>query len=105
MAISKDFVHHVFFWLKNPDSKEDRDALVAGLQKLTKLDFLKEYHIGIPADTNRDVIDRSYSVSWLNVFENAEDEAKYQNHPMHLAFVKECSSLWSKVAVFDSVKA
>lgn len=105
MAISKDFVHHVFFWLKNPDSKEDRAALVAGLQKLTKLDFLKEYHIGIPADTDRGVIDRSYGVSWLTVFDSAEGEAKYQTHPMHLEFVKECSSLWSKVVVFDSVSA
>ncbi|HEY6899684.1 MAG TPA: Dabb family protein [Puia sp.] len=103
MAISRDFVHHVFFWLKNPDSKEDRAALVAGLQKLTRLDFLKEYHIGIPAATNRGVIDSSYAVSWLLVFASAADEEKYQTHPMHLEFVRECSSLWNKVVVYDSL--
>ena len=27
-------VHHVFFWLKNPESAADRDQLVAGLRKL-----------------------------------------------------------------------
>ena len=25
------FVHHVYFWLKNPESKDDFDQLVAGL--------------------------------------------------------------------------
>src|SRR5688572_29870206 len=30
----KQLVHHVFFWLKNPDSREDLAKLLAGLQTL-----------------------------------------------------------------------
>jgi len=97
------FVHHVFFWLKNPDSQEDLQKLIEGLRKLTKVKTLKMYHLGRPADTNRDVIDTSYSVSWLNIFDSKEDEEKYQTDPLHLKFIEECSPLWKKVVVYDSI--
>lgn len=105
MALSNIFVHHVYFWLKDPGSKEDRAALIAGLRQLSKAAIIKESHIGQPADTNRDVIDTSYAVSWLLLFDTAEDQASYQTDPAHLLFVKECSALWSKVLVYDSVDA
>ena len=35
-------IHHVFFWLKNPDSKEDRDQLVAGVKTLSKIEVIRE---------------------------------------------------------------
>src|SRR5205814_6189264 len=97
------FIHHVFFWLKNSDSKEDNDALVNGLKKLSAVKTIRQFHIGVPASTNRAVIDRSYSVSWCLIFDNEEDEENYQADPIHLNFVKECSHLWSKVVVYDSV--
>ena len=99
------FVHHVYFWLKNPESKEDLQKLIEGLKKLTKIKYIRMFHIGVPADTNRGVIDTSYSISWLNIFDNKEDEEKYQTDPVHLKFVEECSPLWSKVVVYDSVDA
>ena len=43
------FVHHVYFWLKNPDSKADKAKLVEGLQKLSKVRTIKMFHIGQPA--------------------------------------------------------
>jgi hypothetical protein len=97
------FVHHVYFWLKNAGNKEDRDKLVAGLKKLSAVKTIKQFHIGKPADTKRDVIDTSYAVSWLVLFDNAADQASYQTDPIHLKFVEECSSLWVKVVVYDSV--
>jgi hypothetical protein len=100
--LSNKFVHHVYFWLKNPGSAEDRVALIAGLEKLSKTGIINYFHIGLPAATNRDVIDTSYAVSWLLLFNTAEDQASYQTDPDHLLFVKECSHLWSKVVVYDS---
>jgi hypothetical protein len=97
------FVHHVYFWLKNAGNKEDRDKLVAGLKKLSAVKTIKQFHIGQPADTKRDVIDTSYAVSWLALFDNGADQASYQTDPIHLTFVEECSSLWVKVVVYDSV--
>ncbi|SRR5258708_7292825 len=105
MSLPSSFVHHVYFWLKNPDSKEDLAALVAGLKKLAALDLIKDYHIGVPATTDRGVIDRSYAVSWLVIFAAAADQESYQTAPKHLDFVNECSSLWTKVVVYDSVEA
>jgi hypothetical protein len=97
------FVHHVYFWLKEPQSKEAREKLVQGLEKLSKVKTIQMFHIGMPADTNREVIDRSYQVSWLCLFKNKEDQDSYQVDPIHLKFVEECSALWTKVVVYDSV--
>ena len=97
------FIHHVYFWLKNSGSAEDLAQLKTGLQKLTVIETIGMYQIGLPAATNRDVIDRSYAVSWMLMFDNLEDEEIYQHHPLHKKFVEECSHLWSKVIVYDSV--
>lgn len=97
------FIHHVFFWLKNPESAADRDKLVEGLLNLSKMKTIKNFHIGKPAATNRDVIERGYAVSWLLYFKNEEAEASYQSDPLHLKFIEDYSHLWSKVIVYDSV--
>jgi stress responsive alpha/beta barrel protein len=99
------FVHHVYFWLKNSDSKEDKARLLEGLSHLSKVSSIKMFQIGVPAATNRDVIDRSYAVSWLAIFDDQLSQDSYQKDPIHLKFVDDCSSLWSKVIVYDSVDA
>ena len=97
------FIHHVYFWLKNEGSEADKKKLVEGLQTLTKVKNIEMHHIGQPADTNREVIDRSYAISWMLIFKNKADEESYQVDPIHLDFVKNYSHLWSKVVVYDSV--
>lgn len=97
-------MHKVFFWLKNPDSSEDRDALIAGLKTLAEIDTVRGIHIGVPASTEkRDVVDNSYQVSELLMFDSAEDQDAYQVDPIHQKFVQQCSHLWEKVVVYDSV--
>ena len=103
MTLENKFVHHVYFWLKNKDSKEDKAKLIEGLKKLSKVKTIKMFHIGQPADTSRGVIDTTYAVSWFTLFDNGKDQASYQEDPIHLKFVEECSSLWEKVIVYDSV--
>jgi hypothetical protein len=105
MTAKNMFIHHVYFWLKNPSSSEDRLKLIEGLEKLSNVKTIKMFHIGKPADTKRDVIDTSYSVSWMLIFENKEDQDSYQVDPIHLKFVDECKHLWDKVVVYDSVDA
>lgn len=99
----KPFVHHVYFWLANPGSDADKKQLVAALEALSKVPVIRQHYIGTPATTNRDVIERSYQVSWLLFFENLDDEEVYQKHPIHLQFVEKNKHLWSKVVVYDSV--
>jgi len=97
------FIHHVYFWLNNPDSKTDLEKLKEGLTKLSKVKTIKQFHMGKPAGTSRDVIDSSYAISWLCLFDNAADQESYQKDPIHLKFVEDYSSLWKKVIVYDSI--
>jgi hypothetical protein len=99
------FVHHVYFWMNNPDSEEDKKKLLEGLHSLKPIEVIRMVHIGVPASTNREVIDSSYAFSLLLIFDNLKDQEIYQEHPIHLKFVKEYSPLWSKVIVYDSVDA
>ena len=102
--LSQDlFVHHVYFWLENTESEADRDALLEGLKKLSAVPTIQQFHIGVPAATNRDVIDRSYACSWLALFANPDDQASYQTDPIHLHFIDTCGHLWKKVVVYDSI--
>lgn len=99
-------IHHVFFWLKNAGSKADRDQLIAGLNTLRGIPVIQQLHVGVPASTEkRDVVDNSYDVSELMVFRSVEDQKTYQDHPLHLTFVKGCGHLWAKVVVYDSINA
>ncbi|MGV3548031.1 MAG: Dabb family protein [Pedobacter sp.] len=102
--IKYPIVHHVFFWLKNPSSKVERDQLVAGLKKLKKIESIKAIHIGVVASTEkREVIDNSWSVSELMFFEDLAGQKIYQDHPIHQEFIKNYSHLWEKVLVYDAV--
>jgi hypothetical protein len=99
---SGQVVHHVFFWLKNPGNKADRDQLIEGLRTLTGIKVIKQLLIGLPASTEkRDVVDNSYDVSELMYFDNAEDQNAYQVDPIHKAFVEKYSHLWERVVVYD----
>jgi len=97
-------VHHVFFWLKNPGSTEDRDKLVAGVKTLAKIETIRKLRVGIVASTEkRDVVDNSWAVSELMFFSDLAGQATYQTHPIHLEFIKNCSHLWEKVIVYDAM--
>ena len=99
------FIHHVYFWLKNSGNNDDKTRLIEGLKKLSKVKTIKNFYIGQPAATRREVIDSSYDVSWLLFFDNAADQDSYQTDPVHLKFVEECSALWTKVTVYDTIDA
>lgn len=103
-AASGQLVHNVYFWLKNPDSKADQQALLAGLKTLKQIPSVKALHVGLPANTEkRDVVDNSFSVSELMFFDDIAGQDAYQVHPIHNAFVEKCSHLWEKVVVHDSI--
>jgi hypothetical protein len=99
-------VHHVFFWLKNPDSKEDLAKLIAGVKSLEKIETIRSIHVGVPASTEkRDVVDNSYSVSELMFFDDLAGQKVYQDHPLHQKFIADCSQLWERVVVYDTIAA
>ena len=92
--------HQVYFWLKNP---EDRQKLIDGVNTLKKIKTVRQIHVGIVAGTEkRDVIDTSWGLSLLLFFDDIAGEAIYQTDPIHLDFVKNYSSLWTKVVIYDA---
>ena len=95
-------VHHVFFWLKNPSSKEHLEKLQAGLRTLKGIKTVRQLYVGVPASTEkRDVVENSYHVSELMFFDDLEGQKAYQDDPIHKKFIEDCSHLWSKVVVYD----
>ncbi|UOB19281.1 Dabb family protein [Abyssalbus ytuae] len=102
-VIKGNFIHSVYFWLKNPDSETDRIAFETSLKKfINSSEFIIQKHIGSPATTNRQVIDNSYTYSLILTFENKEMQDKYQEENVHKIFIKESEHLWEKVLVYDS---
>jgi hypothetical protein len=100
----KQLIHHVYFWLKSSGSKEDLSRLLEGLRTLEKIETVRKIHIGVPAETEaRGVVDASYSASELLFFDDLAGQKTYQDHPIHKKFVEDCSHLWEKVIVYDSM--
>ncbi len=98
------FAHTVFFWLKNPDSEEDRKKFEASLRKfLDRSAYAKTKFIGKPPRAIRDVVDGSFTYSLIVTFDSAESQQRYQEEAAHKAFVKEAGSLWERVIVYDSL--
>jgi hypothetical protein len=99
------FLHHVYFWLKDPQNPESHALLLDGLRTLGKIPSIRSFHIGVPAGTNRTVIDTSYDFSWLAVFGSPEAQDDYQVDPIHQLFVEQYGHLWERVLIYDSVGA
>jgi len=104
-AMRNIFIHHVFFWLKDPNNLEHKAQLLAALHKLATVETIQQTHIGIPAATNRPVIDTTYAFSMMSIFKNKADQDTYQTHPTHLEFVEKNQHLWDKVVVYDTIDA
>lgn len=101
----KPLLHHVFFWLKNPESATDKQELIKGLKTLATIPSIRQIHIGVLASTEkREVVDTSWDVSELMFFDDEAGQKVYQDHPVHQAFVKNYGHLWKKVIVYDAVE-
>jgi len=106
VQIKGALVHHVYFWLKEPENEAYKKQLVKALNDLLKVSTIKMSHIGYPAGTeSRDVVDHSYSVSYMVMFDDRAGQDAYQVDPIHVKFVEENQHLWNKVVVYDSVDA
>ena len=102
-AMQNVFVHHVFFWLKDPKDPQARKQFEKGLQGLITVPQIQSYHIGNPVESSREVVDDSFTYSYMAFFKSKEDQNAYQTHPIHLKFVEDCQHLWQKVIVYDAM--
>ena len=102
-AFASTFIHTVFFWLKSDISKEEEKEFLTELKTLAEVEQVRNCFIGPPAGTPREVVDGSYQYSLVLHFDSPKAQDEYQVHPIHDAFVKKVSHLWTRVQVYDSI--
>lgn len=97
------FVHAVYFWLRPGLTSAEQDRFAAGLESLRAINGVREGYIGVPAPTDRPVIEGGYSRALVLVFDDKPAYDAYQVHPVHDKFRAECGGLWTTVRIYDSV--
>jgi hypothetical protein len=93
-------LHNVFFWLKTPTPAVISEFM-ADLQKLEKIQEIKQIHVGVPAPIIRPVVDNSYTVGLAVTFVDLKGHDAYQVHPLHKEFLAKNKESWSKVQIYD----
>ena len=95
--------HCVYFWLKPELTAEQRAEFRRGVETLKGIKSVEQVSIGTPAGTvRRPVIDSSYDVALIVVCKDVAAEAAYQVDPLHLAFVGNFKTFWTRVQIYDS---
>lgn len=97
------FIHAVYFWLRDDLTPADEQRFDAGVRSLRAIKGVKHGYIGIPAPTDRPVIERGYSRGLVLVFEDQRAQDAYQVDPVHDRFREECSGFWTTVRIFDTI--
>lgn len=97
------FVHAVYFWLKEGLTQEELAQFQEGINSLTTIESVQLGHVGVPADTDREVIDSSYSYALVVTFADQQGHDDYQVHPVHDKFRETCAPFWTRVQIYDSV--
>lgn len=105
-TLGGDFVHTVYFWMKDPDNAKNNSTFTKNLKVfLDAVDVIRTYHIGVPANTPRDVVDNSYTFALIVTFDDKAAHDIYQEHALHKKFIADTQDLWTKVQIYDSISA
>ncbi len=94
-------IHNVYFWLNEDEDQAGHQAFAGGLAQLVTDPNIVQSYFGPPAETDRDVVDNSYSFGLVVIFDDLAAHDRYQVSDIHEKFLAEHAHLWSKVSVFD----
>ncbi|MET6991248.1 Dabb family protein [Sediminicola arcticus] len=101
---NSNYVHTVFFWMKEPANEVSNKKFEVSLRKfLDQTKYAKTQFIGRPPKATRNVVDDSFTYSLVLSFVSAEAQENYQMEAAHLVFIGESQELWDKVVVYDSM--
>ena len=96
-------VHIVVFWLKKDLSKGDFAYFEEEVSLLENISSVEKLLVGQPAaTTKRPVIDDSYDFCLTVLLQDVAAHDAYQDDPIHLNFIKNCSHLWERVKIYDA---
>ena len=96
-------VHTVYFWLKPELTAAQRADFRRGVESLGGVKSVEKIYVGTPAKTEkRPVIDDSYSVALTVLCKNVAAQNAYQVDPIHLEFVEQFKTFWTRVQIYDA---
>lgn len=96
-------IHSVYFWFKADADPAVVARFEGGLKRLCQIPDVQSGHYGRPATTpQRPVIDDSYAWALIATFADVAAHDRYQEHPVHHAFVDEFKATWESVRVYDA---
>ncbi|MDI1247566.1 MAG: Dabb family protein [Lacunisphaera sp.] len=95
--------HCVYFWLKPELTAAQRADFRRGVETLIRIKAAAKVEVGVPAATgNRPVVDASYDVALIVICPDVAAHDAYQVDPLHLAFVEQYKTFWTRVQIYDS---
>lgn len=101
------FYHCVHFWLRDGVDEAERQKVIEGVKSLGNSVNMHCARVGVPAMTDREVVDNSYDIQLIAIFEDKEAHDRYQSKDdaVHQAFIAEYKPYWTKVVIYDSLDA
>lgn len=96
-------VHTVYFWLKSEITAAQRAEFRRGVESLAGIKAVDAVYVGTPAATEkRPIIDDTYAVALTVMCRDLAAHDAYQVDPLHLAFIANFKSFWSRVQIYDA---
>lgn len=101
------FHHTVHFWLRDDLTDAQRSNFIAAVKALGKSPHVATCRVGLPAGTDREVVDNSYDVQLLCTFDTPADHDAYESpeDETHARFIDTYSTFWTRVLIYDSIEA
>lgn len=100
-ALENPFIHSVYIWFKADVTQEQRAKMYADTEKLREIEGVRALYTGVPAATDRPIVERSYDYAIIVHFEDLAGHDSYQKHPSHLKLLEDHASLWERVMITD----
>lgn len=95
--------HNVYFWLKPELTPAQRAEFRRGVESLAGIKSVTKIDVGVPAPTDdRPVIERTYDIALIVQCRDVAAHDAYQVDPLHLAFVANFKTYWTRVQIYDS---
>jgi hypothetical protein len=103
---SPRYVHVVILWLKNPGNADDRQKLIDTSQEFVgKIPGLVSVSAGNVLPSTRPVVDSTYDVGLVMVFDSEKSLREYPSYPIHQRAMKDVlGPLVDHYRVYDFVE-
>jgi hypothetical protein len=97
-------IHTVYFWLKPELTDAQRAEFRRGVESLAGIPSVEKLYVGAPAMgiPARPVVDQSFSIGLTAVMRDVAGHDIYQKHPLHLAFLENFRTFWTRVQIYDA---